>query len=393
MAGRHKLTDALVQRLTSAANTQRDYFDALVPGLVLRVGQRTKTWAVRGDLAGKRRRFNIGVYPTTRVYEAREKALEFLRKIGAGIDPTADQIPTGEATFQSVLDSFEARALPKMGARTRDEWKRLLKTEVRPRLETVDLTDTRAARKRLRLALEEIAGERPVLANRVHTLVVRVIRWAVEQDILPPERVAVVTNLPKPTKEESRDRVLNATELRSFLEALREEPAALSTYWRLLLLTGQRRSEVLAMRFDEVDLEAATWTLTVKGSKPHLLPLSKQAVELVKAARTLQGGPYVIEGESIDRPLANVQRSAQRIRTRARLLDFRGHDLRRTVASGMGTMGIDPAIVSRVLGHATLGPGVAPVTKVYLRASYLEGMRQALQAWADRVDGLSNSAG
>lgn len=386
MAGRHKLTDALVQRLTSAANTQRDYFDALVPGLVLRVGQRTKTWAVRGELAGKRRRFNIGAYPTTSLYEAREKAREFLRKIGAGIDPTADQVPTGEATFQSVLAAFESRALPKMGDRTRDEWKRLLKTEVRPRLETVDLTDTRAARQRLRLALEEIAGERPVLANRVHTLVVRAIRWAVEQDLLPPERVAVVTSLPKPSAEESRDRVLTAAELRAFLEALRAEPAALRTYWRLLLLTGQRRSEVLAMRFDEIDLEAATWTLTVKGAKPHLLPLSRQAIELVKAARTLQGGLYIVESESLDKPLANVQRSAERIRNRSGLVDFRGHDLRRTVASGMGTLGIDPAIVSRVLGHATLGPGVAPVTKVYLRASYLEGMRQALQLWADRLD-------
>jgi len=155
---------------------------------------------------------------------------------------------------------------------------------------------------------------------------------------------------------------------------------------RLLLLTGQRREEVGGMRSSEIDLDKAMWALPgerTKNGLPHLVPLSRQAVELITAQPRHKGRDFVFgEGEG---PFSGWSRSKKRLDRRCGVEAWTLHDLRRSVSTAMNDeLGIAPHVVEAVINHVS-GEAKRGVAGTYNRAQYLKERTLALQAWADHL--------
>jgi integrase len=166
--------------------------------------------------------------------------------------------------------------------------------------------------------------------------------------------------------------------------ACEAEPGIIADAFRLMLLTAQRRGEVLSVRWEDVD--GAWWTIPAeiaKNGRSHRVPLSPQALAILERRREHAIGPCVFPSPTTDRPIENPQKAAERLRARSNVPDLRLHDFRRTAASLMTGMGISRLTVKKILNHAE-----RDVTAIYDRHSYDPEKRSALEAWGRRLEAI-----
>jgi integrase len=177
---------------------------------------------------------------------------------------------------------------------------------------------------------------------------------------------------------------------------LNQEKPLMAATFRLRLLTAQRGGEVHAMRWKDIDGE--WWTIPSEFSKnklSHRVPLSPQALKVLNEAKETtdrmdkkmgrQRSEWVFPNPA-DRSqhVYSIQKLAQRVRANSKV-SYRAHDLRRTAASMMTSMGVPRLVVGKILNHAEPG-----VTKVYDRHSYDREKQEALNAWGARVESIVN---
>jgi integrase len=216
-----------------------------------------------------------------------------------------------------------------------------------------------------------------VAANRTKALISKIFNFGMLRGIVEHNPAYKV---PNPGVEHSRDRVLSENEVRALWNALNEERPKIAGIFRLALLTAQRRGEIAGMRWDEVDLEGAWWTIPADRSKnglPHRIPLGPQALAVLGELRDSapQSDIHVFPGSKQGNPITNLQKPLRRLKRRSGI-DFRIHDLRRTAASLMTGMGVSRLVVGKILNHAERG-----ITAVYDRHSYDAEKRRALLKW------------
>jgi integrase len=164
---------------------------------------------------------------------------------------------------------------------------------------------------------------------------------------------------------------------------------------KLLLLTGQRRTEVAGMTWTELDLDKALWMLPgtrTKNGRPHEVPLSEAALAILKALPRL--GPYVVSTDG-SKPLGGYSRGKALIDKAIRYANLHishwtFHDLRRTAASGMARLGIQVHVTEAVLNHKS--GSIKGVAAIYNRYDYAAEKRSALEAWARFVLSLQRPA-
>lgn len=245
-----------------------------------------------------------------------------------------------------------------------------------------------------------------VAADRVLGLIRAIYNWACATGRLETNPTL---GLKKRNAARARERVLTDDEIRTFWLALDEQPKLsheIRDALRLQLLLGVRISEALGAAKGEIDIGRRTWTIPAvrtKSEREHSLPLSPWAVGILTAAIERAGkSPWLFPSpprrKGAPRP-ADAKpvraRSGSRavIRLRARLaeaaegeagttlVDVGTHDLRRTLATGLGNMGIADEVIERVLNHAPR----TVAGRHYNHAKHFEPMRRALEAWSDRV--------
>jgi integrase len=189
-----------------------------------------------------------------------------------------------------------------------------------------------------------------------------------------------MTGLEKPGNEKSRDRVLTDAELIAVWNACEEGPFGAAV--RLLMLTGARVTEISALKWDE--LEGDTIKLDgsrTKNGQPHTIILSAPARAIVEAMP--RDGEYVLSVDGGKHPIRGWTRAKEKLDKLAKIDAWVLHDLRRTLATGMNELGVEPHIVEAVLGHTVKG-----VAGVYNRAKYEAGKKSALEAWGAHVIAL-----
>lgn len=398
------LTAAAIERLKPPASGQVEHFDAGFPGLALRISYGgSRSWVYFYRLGGKQRRFTIGTYPALGLGEAREAWRTAKTAVERGEDPAAAKAEAKRRdpdTVRSVGEDFIAK-YAKPRNRTADEVARMFETHLYTKLGTVRIE---AVTRRDILDLldgieEKASGAR---ANRVLANVRRLFSWAVERGIIEASPVA---NIRAPGQERARDRVLTDDEARAFLKASEALGEPFGPLFRLLLLTGQRREEVAALPWMEVDLAAAVWRLPAsrtKNKRPSDVPLADQSVAILEGL--MRRSPLVFpaqfsrDGHSELRPVSGFGRAKARLDAgmlaelrkadpEATLPEWRLHDLRRTAASGMARLGVAVHVVEKLLNHAS--GTISGVAAVYNRHSYADEMRAAAQAWANYLDSLT----
>jgi integrase len=231
--------------------------------------------------------------------------------------------------------------------------------------------------------VESVAEDRPVLANRLLAHLTNFFGWLCARDIIV---ASPATGVSRPTKEVARDRILNDIEIKQLLSGLNGAGRD-AAFIRLLLLTGQRRREVSAMRWSEIDGD--TWNLPperVKNNQRHSVPLSRQALAIIHSMP--KTGACVFGGS---RGLADFSHLKIRIESNVKLVErWTLHDLRRTAASGLAKIGIKLPVIEKVLNHT--GGSFAGIVGIYQRHDFAAEKREALQKWADYVDQLVSGA-
>ena len=229
--------------------------------------------------------------------------------------------------------------------------------------------------------LENVASDRPVMANRVKTALSRFFRWLADRDVIAASPCVGVA---APTRETPRDRVLSDDELRRLWLACEAIDGPAGVCIKLLVLTGQRRSEIAGLRWDEVDGDVlALPAARMKGRAPHVVPLSTQAAALIESMP--RNG-----AEVFGRLIGNFARLKRALDAHMGATpEWVIHDIRRSVASGMAKLGIAVPVIEKILAHRS--GTFRGIVGTYQRHSFLPEMAAALQKWADHIDRLVGS--
>jgi integrase len=368
------LTDTKVAAIKPPAAGQVEHKDS-GPGYVrelrLRVGvSGKKTWTVSKRVGEKIVNKKLGTYPAMGLSAARkaaEKLLEALAK-----DGSAEAI---DRTFGAVAEAW----IDKVAKPKNSSWKlqeRRLQMHVLPRWRDRKLAQiTRAD---VRDLVESVDGE--VLPGRVLAIVRTIFRYALSRDWIDASPVEGVA---KPAAEKGRDRVLTMEEVAAVWSSAGLLGFPFGHFIQVLALTGQRRTEVAAMRWSDVDLDAATWIIPAKQTKSertHLVPLSAPVLAILKAAPRLGDFVFTHDGET---HISGYAKAKSRLdsfiaATGFQIGPWRLHDLRRTAATHMVRLGVAEDVVGRVLNHAPKGV----TAKVYALHTYAPEKRSALDRWA-----------
>lgn len=384
---KRKLTAASVEKMRANPTKRIEVPDGVVAGLYLMITPRSvKSWVVRYRHRGRPRKLTLGRYPTIELVGARRKARDALEAIEAGEDPAAAKLArrmpvAAPDTVASAVEAYAERYLKRNVRRWR-ETRRVLDLHVIPAIGDVALEDL--GRWEIRQLLDGIidAGK-PIQANRVLSVLKAMLAWCVQEEIMDSNPAAAVR---KPTKERARDRVLADDELKAVISACDGLGYSSGPLIKMLALTGQRRDEVRCMRWSEIDLDCALWTIPsdrTKNCRAHIVPLSAPVVDLLQGLPRFAGGDFVFSSASGETPYANLVKPKRRLDKASGVTGWTLHDLRRTAATGMGTLGISGETIARVLNHSK--GAIEGVTARYDRAERTAAKRRALDAWAQHV--------
>ena len=372
-----------------------DYRDGHTRGLILRVTPNgNKSWSVsytrRSD--GRKRRCTIGRYPDFSLEEARIEAQDVLSRVARGEDPAGDkQAHRGAYTFEDLARTWvERHGKRKKNARSLYDDELMLKREILPAIGGMKADDVT---KRDVIRIIDAVAKRGAhyRSNRVLALTRSIFRWGCAKDLIKFDPTHGVR--PR-TVERSRDHVLNNEEIRIFWNALDDAPMskAVVTMLRLALVTGQRIGEIAGTRKSEIELTSnePIWTLPggrTKNQQVNRVPLSGLAVELLEDAILASGdSEFVFPSPTGNGPITAhaATRAISRARPKIGIGNFRVHDLRRTVATSMASLEINPHTISLVLNHISVSKGTI-TDAVYIKYSFDREKRFALAKWAGRL--------
>ena len=369
-------------------------FDSDMPGFGLRIRAGGKrTWIAQYRLGTKQRRITLGTPETVDADEARRRAKEALAKVSLGGDPQSDKHTaraSAAMTLGAIVPNYLAHAARRQSANYHADVKRYLEVHWAP---LAEMPLAKIDRARISKHLGELSkGRGAHSADRARAALSSLFGWAIGEGLAHANPTAD-TN--RPVQPEARDRVLSDAELA--LVWLEAGPGDFGVILRLLILTACRREEVAAMAWGE--LQGATWSIPgerTKNGLPLDLPLPPLALKVLSGVHAREGRDLVFGSRT--GPFSGWSKSKAELDVRmlvalkvdrgskAKLEPWRLHDLRRTAATRMGDLGVQPHVVEAVLNHMSgLKAGVAGI---YNRAAYRDQKQAALALWADHVSSL-----
>jgi integrase len=383
-----KLTTAKKVEGIQLPKGKRDYiqFDDDIPGLGLRIREGgSRTWIFQYRIGSKQRRMVLGSAKSAQLNlaEIRKTASRLHGRVELGQDPAMDKetarIEAGN-TVGALLHQYLAIRKSDWRPRSETEIRRHLTKHARP-LHSMPLAAV--SQRNVANLLNDIAKySGDVTANRVRASLATFLGWVIREGIrLPEGNVAAYTNK---RIEKSRDRVLSDAELKQIWNASPDD--YYGAVIRLLMLTGQRFSEIAALRWDEVhDEQIVLSGERTKNSRTHVVPLSEGAKSIL--ANFPRGNRKYLFGRDDTgfqgRSAAKLKLDELIAAGGPPIVNWTPHDLRRTVATRMAELGVQPHIVEAVLNHVSGHKG--GVAGIYNRATYDKEKREALNLWAEHV--------
>jgi integrase len=377
-----RLTEEGVKKLRPPpAGKQLDYFDAGMPGLVLRVNYGgAKVWRalyyVKKVKDGKSITVpttkKLGRYPNLKLKEAREKARQF--------DPQKPQADDG--SFRQVAENFIKRHVEHEGLRTQPEIERVLKRYVYPKWEHRPFREIK--RSDVAALLDQIVDNNGARQADMCLAVIRkMMNWYATRDDYYAS--PVVKGMHRSNGgDHKRQRILNDDEVRALWKAA---DGTFGSLLKVALLTAQRKDKVATMKWD--DVKDGVWTIpSEKREKSNAgsLKLPQAMLDIIKAQPRIAGNPYVFSAGKGDGPFNSFsQRKEELDKKLPRVPHWQIHDLRRTAKTLMARAGVRPDISERVLGHVIGG-----VEGVYDQHDYGPEKAQALAQLASLVDQIIN---
>lgn len=400
-----RLTDIAIKNAKPGPN-RREIPDGGCKGLYLVVQPSgAKSWAVRYRHEGKPRKLTLDGFPA--LATARKLAMAAIEN--PDHDPAAakqakkaalkDKAQSKQDLFPEIVETYlkhyeagrATRKNAKPKPRTVAETKRLLDQLTAPEVWGAKRIQEIKKRDVIELLDGIVDRGAPYVANRTFAAISPLFAWAARRDII--DASPVVWNK---AAEEARERHLTADEVKLFWQATEALGHPFQAIFRLLLLTGQRKSEVNDMTEGELDLDKRLWTIPAdrtKNRREHVVPLTDPALAILEAAPRIKNDSGLVFTTNGETPPSGFTKPVEACR--AKMEELAGetlphwtlHDLRRTVSTMMNDeLAIDPHIVEAVLNHVS--GSRAGVAGTYNRAGYQKQKQAALEAWGRYVESL-----
>lgn len=363
---KRKIDHSLVLELTSHRGRELFIRDTSTDGFFVRV---TPTGRVAFGVAytfnGCERRMSLGTHPELSVLAARKLAVRCRAQAITGLDPlerrrnardetlAAKHAPTmsdlRDHYFKTHVTEHRANGEPvrtPVGVKSEEQYWRDILRVLGPGLKVLDLTNAK-----IELLHRELSARAPVNANRVYASLRCALGMVLKAGWIDRNPAAGIRRNP----EQARERYLTEEEisrLRQTIEQYPDRTSALIVWFALL--TGARRGEIMKARWPDIDLKAGVWLkprLTTKQRRVHRLPLSPDAVHVLRELRALSPSLDLVIPGNPETTLTRLRRAWTGIRQRACLEDVRFHDLRHAHASILISRGCSLAVVGAALGH------------------------------------------
>jgi integrase len=417
---RKRLTDRTLKALAPADPGKRyDVMDADVPGLGIRVtdkGQRTFVLLTRYPGSSNPTRRALGEYGVLSLEQARAKARLWHDLIRRGVDPKEQEANQRRVEQQRRDDSFRAIAedfirLALIGPdpanprqRTGAATAREIRTEFVARFGERPI-DSITSRDIVQVTDAAIERGAPYHAHHLLAHARRLFNWAIARGVYGIERSPCDRMKPSQVigAKALRTRTLSDDEIRAYWTAVSEVGFPFGPLFKMLILTGQRRSEVGEASWPEFDLRKAIWDIPperMKAKARHILPLTEQVSGLI-AACPRATGPFIFSTTHGKVPVSGYSKAKQRLDgamlvhlrqqaqargddpARVTLPKFVLHDVRRTVRTHLSSLPISDLVRELVIAHSK-----PTLHKVYDQFGYLDEKRQALELWEARLGAI-----
>jgi integrase len=356
-------------------------------------GPVAKSWVFRFQLNGKRREMGLGSAKAVTLKEAREKAEAARKLVTAKIDPIEHKKTEADAESEraAAATTFKQAADAYLGTNSDDrgnlkhwkQWGSTLKTYAYPAFgnTAVCRIDTGLVLR----AIEPIWRTKPETASRLRGRIETILnaakvrgwrsgenpaRWRGHLDqLLPPKsKIAKVRHHAS----------MHHAELSSFWPRLQVSDGIGARALEFVILTAARSGEVRGATWDEIDMERALWTIParrMKGGREHRVPLTDEAIALLKKMRAISTGALVFEGTRRDRPLSDMTLTAVLRRMK---LEVTPHGFRSSFRSWAAERGYPDNLAEAALAHVAGDK----VVQAYQRSDLLEQRRAMMQVWA-----------
>jgi integrase len=412
MGKKIKLTKSAIDRLPEPeTGTRIDYFDTACKGFGIRVSSNSKRFFVLKRVKGKLTRVMLKPYGIVTPEQARVEANKTISKLYDGIDINAEKAKDslkGMTLADALKKYFETKTLKPRTVENYDDLFRLYLDDWRNK--PID-----SITKEMVATRHSIVSKRgKAAANNLMRTLRAVYNFANElgDDNLPPNPVKRLSNTDQWNKIERRQSVIHPKHLPFVFKAIWElDNPVIRDYFLLLLFTGARRREAACLKWESVDLEDKTFTLTItKNGKPLTLPMSDFIYDIFKRRKALRENDYVFpsrnsqntkSGHLIDarKQITTItlitQKALNNIETDAELesrlkqknnnlidgVSFTIHDLRRTFASSISGTVVGGYELKRLLNHAL---GNDDVTAGYVIHS-MDKLRSIMQECTDHI--------
>jgi integrase len=388
-----KLTEKRIESL-SCPEGKRDKleFDTEQRGLAVRTTSTGgQSYLCQYTANGIKRRVPLGAVNALSLADARAAGRIIMGAVAAGRDPALERKAKRDAardvlTFDTLLDNWAGLHL----ANRRERYRREALQSIRRVFGNCLSTPiTELSRSTILAALDRYQRDgKPVAAARAAAYAKACLGWALKRGMVINNPFA---SLPVAAAKK-RDRTLTSEDI----ARLWEHTAVVTPFngiVRLLLLTGARRNEIARLSWTELSDNTEVWVLPggrSKNHRKHTVPLSKQARQVIfdyGALPAVHTSDYLFQqGGDGTKPFRDFARGKQRLDETSGVTGWTLHDLRRTVATGMSEIGIQPHIVEAVLNHVS--GHKAGVAGVYNHAQYDREKKAALAVWADWVEAI-----
>lgn len=367
-------TKSALEALPIPAEDRVEYRDTKTAGLRLRVtANKVKTFCLyRRVKGGQPERVTLGRFPDVSLEQARKLAAAINSAIADGANPAeVKRAHKAEMTFADLFKQYmdrHAKLKKVTHAEDQQRYEQYLETKLGSKKLSAITRQTIAT-----IHSEITAAGHPAVANRVLALVSTVFGRGIEFSLTESNPALGIRRNP----EKDRDRFISARELPHFVDALNAEPNdTIRDYVQLSLLTGARRTNVLEMAWNELDLKDGIWRIPdTKNGTPQNVPLGVEAIRILKARLKKAGkdAQFVFPGDGETGHLVEPTKGWRRILKAAGLSNLRIHDLRRTMGSWQTKTGASLTIVGKSLNHKS-----PQTTAIYARLD-IDPVRESME--------------
>lgn len=363
-----RLTDLLIRQLGAPKQGQVTYFDEALPGFGMRVSQGgSKSFIL--VFGQKRKLRTLGRYPDLALADARKKAKQVQGELLA--TPETDEKALQSVSFLEARDRFLADSRKRTKASTFTEYQRLLERhfEFSKPLQLLSRQDVMGA--------ISVLSSKPSIEQHAFVAIRTMLNWCVRHGLLDTSPVPSLRFSPQ-----SRSRILSDEELKVVWRRADEVGYPYGVLIKLLILTGQRRGEIVGLRRSWISKDTITFPVGFcKNKREHVIPLGAMARSIVDGIPSDGELLFPARGRT-DTTFSGWSKAKAQFDEPLGIAPYTLHDLRRTYSSLMAALGTPIHVTEKLLNHVS--GTLSGVAGVYNRYSYATEMRSAIEAYETR---------